>query len=622
MFKLFRRKNSVTQTLLLASIVAGLCVFLNCDSHQAAWSEDVPPVLYGPEPEPYGPLPNPFESTVAVSVQSETDATVYPGDRFPQLLQQRWQEVVRAQHAGDLKRMNELLGEVNNLKIAYGFDALEGYSLYLLRLGEIELANKKIDDAEFYTRKAIQLSPRSPRVLLASLTLVDKTGTGSSFANLWLALKSSLGHPMLVLGFVESVVYPFVWALTFALLLVMVMQFFLSMRDLLKEIAARLPPLLRGVLAPIVAFGFVVVPLWFGPLWCVAVWSAAILLFSGRGRWLGFIGGAVLVLWGSLIPLRETVSLWLSDKGVQTMLNVSLGYYSALDQIELEHLIKIRPEDGVAYYTYGQLLRRFGEYEHANKAFMRSEVLLGAQPWTKAQRGLLSFLQGNAEQADALFAEAERMGLHTAEFYYDYSKIKFEQMDTAESRKLLRKANERDSAVSEILRESEMQLGEAGGRMVAEIRLPLRKIFASAVLPLVNGRPVQDRIGALIMPGSSPFALVIIGSVLIVWFLLRHQTRTRTKFLNYYPQYAVSRLLIAGIKAIPAGGFVLANRPSWAFFSLALIIFMIMPIIAWPANNLFILEISREFDFVYLSVFCFAVLLIWSAGLSYREREE
>lgn len=543
--------------------------------------------------------PNSIEE-LGASSSDKVASLVVGAQRFPQLVQKKWRSIVDAIGRGDLSTVNSEIFELNNIKITHGLEALEGYSLYLIGIATTRLSEGNKSEAAFYFRKALNLSPNSPRVLVASLHLVGPTSEGSAIAQLWRAVSNLRFHPALVLGFIGSIIYPVLWAISFGLFLVFVLQLASNISGLLKECSSVVSPRFRGVLTPLLIGAALIAPLFLGPHWCLAVWAALILIFARSQRWLSFYVGCILVAWGALIPIKETLSQWLASSNIQTMLSVSAGYYSSLDRAELEKLIEDRPDDGVVFYVYGQLLRRLGEYDTASQSFLRSELLSDSQPWTKIQRGMVAFDQDKFNQADQLFSEAERLGANSVEFYFNYSKIKFEQLDTAASRKYLRLASSTDRLRTEELTSREEQLGESARKALAEVNLPLSIILKSALLPLAGGRRNQDYISKAIMQGLSPTDIMLVGATLILWFLFARQPRARSRYLPYYGQYKTPRLIILLFKIIPGGALILSGRSGWALVVLSFMMFMILPLIAWPADNLFILEASRRFDSLYL----------------------
>jgi len=427
------------------------------------------------------------------------------------------------------------------------------------------------------------LSPYSSRVLVKSLPLVQVTsGTKAMLSQLGKAVKWIWYYPEILVNFLWGLIYPLLWALTLGLYTATSLYLLYNMRDVIASIARHFPTMIRGFVSPVLAVGVLCAPVVFGPIASVAVWGLVIFILLPERRWLGFLAGAVLLLWAGLIPVRENIGLWLADDGVQTMLRVSSGAHSRADREVLEALTNKRENDGVVYYTYGQLLRKYEEYDKSERMFERAEKLLGKQPWTVSQRGTIAFLKGEFERADRLFGKAQKMGYDSPEFLLNYSKIKFELMDTAASRELYKNANRKNSDLAGLLRKREKIVGIRGNSAIAEMQLPNRVIFQSALIPLTGVRPITSRITAALVKKSTPMQLGLMGLVLIVLFFLLPTNKPRKKIGSYYQQYTPSGVLLFFIHIIPGGSWVVRGRPVWTFIATSVCFLLLMPIVRWP----------------------------------------
>ena len=248
-----------------------------------------------------------------------------------------WDQAVAALKAGRFTDLGEHVIALNEVKYKLGFDALEDYSIYLLTHAKERIKAGDRAAAKFFTQRAIFLSPRSPRVLLSATELVRTSGgsVSSHIFNIALAIKT---NPGVLLRWVTLSVYPLLWAVTFALYCVFVVVFAFYSRMVLREIAAPFAPRWRAWVCIPVGLSLLITPCIAGPMWCLLAWSFLIFWLLPEKSWLGFLSGALVCLWGALIPLRETLTDWLDDEGVQAMLNVGSGYFSATDQVKIERL--------------------------------------------------------------------------------------------------------------------------------------------------------------------------------------------------------------------------------------------------------------------------------------------
>lgn len=582
--------------ILRAALIVLSVLLAHCES---AYAEDSSPQIGGIEsmievqPEPlYTDLEEP--KVLEAEVRAPT---------FPSLFGDQWGVVLTYISRNAIRPAHDALLELNRMRIAHGFEALEDFSIQLLQIAEVKMTENDTETAAFLIRKALLLSPNSPRVLFESASMMKITGDGTFAGNLIAALKESLNHPGLMAGLAVHIAYPLLWSLTLGFYVILLLYLVFSVRVSVRAISGYFPMFLRGVFAPLVVFLAILAPCAAGPLWSIAVWTVLLLLAHSEKRWLSFAIGTLFVLWATIVPIRENVDHWLQDPGIQTMLNVASGYYSPGDKKQLEELVKQRPDDGVAFYMYGQLLRRLGEYELANAAMLRSEFLLGEQPWTKAARGLIQYLMGHNELAMKLMDEAENRGMSGAAFYFNRSKISFELMDTERSKEQYRIASRADAALTQVLSERERLLGDDSKKAMAEISLPLRKVLRSALVPVGSGASDIDSIIKLLMPGTNPVVMMGIGSALILWALMVGRNVKRARFISCYESFKHSHLVVCFFRCIPGGSWVLSGEPFKAVFIVSLLIFMCMPLVLWPKQGAFILDATNS----YHEFYCLAV---------------
>lgn len=522
-----------------------------------------------------------------------------------------WDDVVTAIAAHDLRKANDLLIELNKLKMESGFDALDSYSLVLVAHGiDAQRAADK-DSATFFANKALQLSPDSPLVLLRSLPLVQYTRVASPFSQVMRIFLKVWHHPYALLALMRYLTYPLLVAFTAGLYIVLLICLTLHVADLLRGFATKLSLPLGGFIAPLIALVVLVVPLWGGPLWSVTVWSLLLWLFVPQRRWLCLYTGVTVALWGMLIPIRENVSLWLDDPGIQTLFQVSSKPLGQSDRKRLEDLMVQRPDDAFVAYTYGQLLRRNGEFKAASQAFARAEGLLGLQGWTKAQQGSIAFLQGNAKEADKLYAEAEGLGVTSTEFYFNYSKIKFELLDTAASRDLYTKALNKNTVLTQALKEREDLLGLTHNHAIAEIELPFYRLTSSALVPYPQTQINGDRLAAMMMRWCSPIGLGIAGLFLLLLFCLDRKQRSRRQ-QKIFSAYEAPTVLLSCIRLTPGGALLMAGRSGLCLFLLSIFILMLMPIVEWPHENRGIWELMPNLFPYYI-----CIVMLYSLAVVY-----
>ncbi len=540
---------------------------------------------------------------------------------FPALFGEQWQVALGHIEAGSIRLAHDDLMELNRMRVTHGFEALEAYSVQLLQIAESRLASGDSETAGFLVRKSLLLSPSSPRVLFESAGMIKITGDGTFWGNIFEALKNSLNHPAILLEFLGGIVYPMLWSLTIAFYLTLLLYLIFSVRLTVRVLSSYFPMYLRGILAPLFMATAVILPCFAGPLWAIAVWTGLLLLTHGEKRWICFGSGVLFVLWGALIPIRENLVTWIEDPGVQTMLNVAAGYYSPGDKQEIERFLKRRSEDGVAQYLYGQLLIQLGELEGANEAILRSELLLGDQPWTKAARASIQHLLGNGLHALKLLAEAEERGMRSAAFFFNRSKVEFEMMDTEASKNDYRMATKQDSDLTQRLSEREGLMGDDGNKVLARISLPISRLLSSALFPVGSGGQNYDLLMGKVMARMSPLTVMMLGSIIIIWALSVKKFVSRTRFISCYEGFKHSSLVLCFFRMVPGGSWILSGQMFGALGILATVVLFSMPILFWPKQGAFLLELSNSYYQPYLLAMAAFTLLILLVGWGKEVKE-
>ena len=523
-------------------------------------------------------------------------------------LEAKWKEVLLALKDRPLREVGDRIDELNNQRVELDVSGLQEYSFNLLGRASSALKNNDIAGAAFFSKKALQLSPQSPRLLWNSIGVATKSGVSPSLSNHFLrALGATVQSPQVMLHLLKGSAYPLLWAVTLALLAIFAICFIVHAPMLLVALGKFLPTTFRGLGAPIISLVVLVAPLWFGPLWTIAAWSFFVAMWLPQRRWMAFYGGALVALWGVVIPLRENLNHWLDDPRVVTMLNTASGVFSSSDRSDLAALIKQRPDDGVALFLLGQVLRRYEQYDQAQIAIQRAEALLGDQPWTKAEQGLIAFMTDKIGSADKLFSEAEALGLSSAEFYFDYSRIKFEQVDVASSRDYLAKANHKSARITGMLREREDRFGMKSNRSIAEIRLPLQMILRSGLKPAEPDKTKFDLVAQTVMPGTNPIVLVGIGALLMLVAFARRvgkgPRRRAATYIGYKPG-VLARVLTS---CVPGCSQFIAGQVGRAVLLMTMAVLVVMPLADWPRESGKVIELLPGFQWYY-SVFALAVI--------------
>ncbi len=563
------------------------------------------------------------ESEPLAQPESQAAAVMEPDQApsLPAVIVETWAQTQDAIEAGDLKTVNRLVADLEQLKLQADVSALDSYALVMIRQGQNALRKGDRETAAFYARKTLQLSPRSPMILALSLTLVRQTNTASTAGQIMKIVQQFWRHPNVVLRVLKHCIYPVLLACTIGVLLAMMLTFALKAESLHRGLSRTLPPGIRGLVTPFILAALLAGPLYFGPLWTLFAWAILLYALLPQQRWLGFAAGTLLALWGTLIPIRESVRNWLEHPGVQAMLDVASGVFSSTDKARLEALSLERTNDGPLFFALGQVLRRHGEYAKADDAFLHAEALLGNQPWTAAQRAVTAYLNGKFEKSDQLFKQAEERGLSSAEFYFNYSKTKFELMDTAAARSMLTRAIQKDKELTRALEEREQLLGAQARLAVAEIQLPFYRVMKSALQPTASIRKQYNSLASVMMPGMAPPLIFASGCVILLAFFFARRRKSRTVPLSSYPNLLSVRLLRRVLMVIPGGAWVRAEQPVWCFVIFSACLLMAMPLLDWPGESGALVQAFPELVPLYIGFVSLFALCTCYIGAHLEVRE-
>ncbi len=506
-------------------------------------------------------------------------------------LEQVWSNVIAALQTNDTATAVDNLELLKRLRNERGYEMLEPQSLELLQRSQQALSSHHLDEAAFLVRKAVELSPTSSRVLFKSLPLLDATGVrmpgvGSLWGQFWQGLVLLGRNRELSLKIIKICLYPALWAVTLGVLLTFVLSLCCNMHVVIAKIAKHVPVSIRGFVAAPAALSLVMAPLMGGPVTCILVWTLVALLFLRSCKWLPLCGGAVVVLWGAVIPIREHLSERISNPGVQALLRVSSGQYAPRDKAELEEFSVAREGDMAAQLLLGQVLRREGLYQDALRVLKNAQMSYRLNNgWVIAQVGIVQFLLGNLDDADKLFAEAQAVGMNSVEFWFNYSKIKFALTDTAQSREFFERALSLNRELTAELRAREDSLGLYNRYTIAEMHIPWRLLVPSILAADSDRAREYDARVAQVVPGANPMILIGIGSLLVILAMLHARGEARVRRLAFFSRYVLWKPLERALQFVPGGAWAVHERHGTCALILSVLCFLSFPFIAWPTDS-------------------------------------
>lgn len=578
-------------TRILSSILAGLCLFtLNCRAEEAAT-----------------PVTNSAYSVSELETQ----------------LSEKWKQVESSIKSKNLKETNSNLNDLEILKLRVGYTEVLPYSQKLMQLSENALASGEKENSKYLARKSLELSSQSPELLLTySAHLVD-IGLFTHFQIFAETMKVGLQRYDFLMGLMLKLIYPVLWSLTFAAIFCSVLLFISHSHIILQNAKRIVPKQGWAISVPLVLSLIMIAPLFGGPIWAMISFIFAIYIFLPRQRVFAACLSIVLVLWAVLVPLRENMYSWIEEPGVRSMLRVYSGVFNSSDLRDLTVLSESRPQDQMLKFLLAKIQRRHGQYEEAARTLQPLRKNSALNPIIDSEVGLIKYLEGDAAKADALYKDLSDKNEGNAKFLYNYSKIRFELLDTEHSRTLFDEANKIDKNLIAGLRDKEDRLGLKNPNTFAEQFLPLEYLFKSATMPEVATKARSDKKAADLIPLITLQEFGMLGTVLLILFLFvsdkrYHAKSTARKEGEYKPVHAINRM----ISILPTGNSILSGNVNRAFFLASFIALMTMPFMKWPVEFETILGRLAGLELYYVYAYCFLIAATSYVGFSSYEKEK
>ncbi len=525
----------------------------------------------------------------------------------PPTIEMRWEQIRPLLHPVDLKALHAPLQQLLAIAQAAGYQSLPAYSEELLSAAHHERAAGRTEEARYLVREALLLSPESPAILFAALPLARATGAGGEGEILARFLFAIPFSPKAILRGVVALAYPCCMALTVGLFCVGLALLLVRLPLLRRRLQAELPNALRGYLeAPLLTMA-VVVPLFYGPLITLAIWALIVVVLSQRREWFTLWVGAVLCVWGAVIPLRENSAVLLQDRRFLAVLEVLSGEFRESHRGWAEQISRLGPEGGVEWYALGQYFQRAGEYGRAEAAFARAEGELPGVPWPLAQRGVLAAARGDTEAAQRLLEDARGRGGDSAAVLFHLSQVLFSRSDTERSRQVDSEARHKDPLLIEELHRREDVLPQ-GGVLFANISLPYHMVLGSLLSPAKGVPPVDDEIARRLTIWCSPVHLMGIGALFALLFFVCGDRPSALRAA------AAQRPTIL-LRLIPGGALVAEGRVSAAFGLLALLLSLAAPLLPISGPAFLLWEQLPGSYALYASVLGLFAFLFWYSGV-------
>jgi len=348
------------------------------------------------------------------------------------------------------------------------------------------------------------------------------------------------------LKLVEFSVYPALWTLTILAYLTFALCFSVKIARVKLFVSEFLPGMVGKLLTFIFILAVLFLPILFGPFLSLLTWTLLFFLVMPERRMLPIFASFIFILWGIGIPLKEQLADWHGDADIQSAISV-LDHANVESDQDWKYLwlMEERPDDVLIQISYSRYLRQNKQFEQALDILSVVEQNIDAPAYIKAERGVVAFLKGDMVSADRYFGEAEALGMGSAEFFFNYSKIKFDLMDVESSKRYFEKALARDRQLTLEMQETEDELGERGINVLVELSPPVSALVSSLSAPAAGvWREVDERFRTIApqVPGASMMHFFGLGMGLLVCSVLIRRSSTKGR--------EVAEMDLSGLRAI------------------------------------------------------------------------
>lgn len=522
----------------------------------------------------------------------------------------------------DLTVLSPKFDKLKALKDQVGLTSYENFSLMLLVQARKDYEKNNLSRADFFVRRAISFSPLSPRVLFSCLSLANKLNISSPVPHFAKAIVSIFRSREFFVSIVASAIYPLLLVTTVTAHVLLLLWFVFRMGFVLQSFSRFFPLQTRGIMTPVAFIIAFVCPLFFGPLCTLGVWSLLAWICREGISWIPKLTGLVFLAWGLLVPVRDTLEVWRADESGKAFLRCLSGDFTATDRYNLEKLAKARSDDGVAWFLYGQLLRKYGALDDSQKVLARAKTLIGEANWITAEEGTLAFAAGDLETAKALYQKAKENNFESGALAFNQSRIALEELDTAKARSYIAEAQKLDPDLVELMKSREQDLGNEKNLVLADVPVPAGLVFRSLLAhkaKLSEGEQASVDLEASLIPGGTSMLISLFGLIFLVLSLVKSKGSSNRRTQTYFGDYRVPGMIKLLTYLIPGGPWVMGRRYLTAFASCWMICLIGLPVLGWPGDAGALLELMPDSATTIIISCSLLIAFILLAGIAFAE---
>lgn len=509
--------------------------------------------------------------------------------------------------------IDQSVAALSEFRLAQGLDGLE-YSASAIVATAQQLSTKgRTADAKYLVSKAIELAPTSGLIALRSFAIATNEKIASPTTLSAAIAKDIRTNPEIVLRVLGGAMPILVYICTITLFITFALYLLGLLREILSAVYQVFQGPARGLVTPFAAAAVFIIPLFFGPLWSIALWSVVILLLLQRRTILPILAGLMITGWGILIPMHISLNNWLDDPRIHSLLRAAAGNSLGVGD-DLEHiyaLLDVPGLEGAANYAIASTALRRGDLQEATFRLEQVDLLLGEQSWTLGQRCLITLNQGDTKKAESLCKNAYELGLRSPDFLFHYSRILFALLDAEGSRALLEEAQQIDQLRTETLMNRERSQGDF---TVPILPAPLSFMLQ---LPLNSATNMKDGFFRKIpdvMLGMTPLYLIGIGISLLLASLVLRSRLDNEEPLMIFERHSLPQSLRKFSALVPGSGWTINESPLLGWIILTIAAIMVLPVLGVPEEVGF-LPVALGIDsMVYMGLVVAALLPIYIFG--------
>lgn len=543
-------------------------------------------------PFAFSDLPSPNEALIL----SE------PVDRL--VLDRSFVEVMKAIETGELAQASESLDSMLQQALDQGYVNLSDFSARLLELAASKVVKgDKSEFIGFIVRQAVAISPFDAQVYLTAAGFYDFIGVELAGSYLLRGLVLLVGSPRLIVGVVLSSIFILLIGLTGSHLFVCIMQVVTHVETLIQRFGEIVSVRYRGLFTPLLFFTLISLPLLGGILACLAVWSLVLNRYVRQCRFMGVVGGLLILIWGMIIPVVQTIGYHLLSEPLRLIELVHHQSYSNLALSTLSDELQQRPNQPMLMFTLGsELLHHDGKLAEGVRLLERGLVLAqatGQEALAAAFQNNLavaSYLQGDYERASSFLSEVEKRDYTSVATLYNMAQVQIALLDIEKQRAYYQRAHDRDADLI-TWREQIEKIGTSPYRKMMFVGAPASSFYPWFVKPVVEPsarnqwKLQEDRLYRSLMGAGSSLTFIALG-VVVCLFALSMQGRKTFRGGKDPQRQELSKVWVF----IPGASFIIRGYPVWGVCILGILATSIIAVtgrpvsyvnlalVAWPGN--------------------------------------